>query len=372
MNNPSTALYIGLMSGTSLDSVDAALLELGDNHIRLVNTLEFPIPETLRQELINLCQPGENEIDRLGAADRTLGHVFADAVHALLDNCKREGSSITAIGSHGQTIRHRPHGNKGFTLQIGDANTIAHKTGITTVADFRRRDIAAGGQGAPLAPAFHKAAFSSEVCNRAIVNIGGMANVTYLSRCGNSLGFDTGPGNILLDSWIQHTLDKKYDKDGSWAASGSPIAQLLAKFLSDPYLQLPAPKSTGREDFNLQWLQRHIGSTHYNAADIQATLLEFTAQTLSDAISKLPEPVNEVLVCGGGAYNSQLMLRLETLLHPRLLANTEQLGIAAQWVEAAAFAWLAARTLSGLSGNLPSVTGADSEEILGAIYPGAA
>lgn len=361
-------LFIGLMSGTSLDSIDAVLINLKDNKFQLIDSLDHSIPEILRQQLIALCQPGNNEIDRLGIADRELAKEFAKATNALLVQAKKTKHDITAIGSHGQTIRHRPDIENSFTLQIGDPNTIAFETGITTVADFRRKDIAAGGQGAPLAPAFHQAAFGSMQHNRVIINIGGMANITYLGKDGSSLGFDTGPGNILMDGWIQKNLQKNYDHDGQWAASGAVDQQLLAQLLNHPYLKKSQPKSTGREDFNQQWLEQTIKEQSLAIENIQATLLEFTAQTINTEVNKLPDTVNEIYICGGGAHNTQLMQRLETLAHPRIIANTAQLGIPAEWVEAAAFAWLAKQTLAKKPGNLCSVTGANKAEILGAIH----
>jgi anhydro-N-acetylmuramic acid kinase len=364
-----SALYIGLLSGTSLDSIDAALVDLSRQQAQCIGTIEYPIAEDLRHQLIALCQPGDNEIDRLGPADRELGAEFAKAVNSLLAQHGYSSHDIVAIGSHGQTIRHRPEGQHGFTLQIGDPNTIAFETGISVVADFRRCDIAANGQGAPLAPAYHRAALSSTKHNRAIVNIGGMANITYLGCDGECSGFDTGPGNILLDSWIQKNLKRKYDDKGQWAACGKVLSELLTRLLSHSYLQRPPPKSTGREDFNLDWLHTMIGPSAVSAEDVQATLLEFTAQTIVDGIKMLSRTVNEVYICGGGAYNTQLMIRLETLLNPRVLASTDQLGIPPQWVEAIMFAWLAKQTMAGLTGNVPNVTGANAEVILGSIYP---
>jgi anhydro-N-acetylmuramic acid kinase len=356
------------MSGTSLDSIDAALVSFDKNHCTIIDTLEYNISNELRIELMGLCLPSDNEIERLGEADRQLGKAFADAATTLLHNNQIKPQAITAIGSHGQTIRHRPQANSPFTLQIGDPNTIAFNTGITTVADFRRKDIAAGGQGAPLAPAFHRATFGSKQYNRAIINIGGMANITYLNTDGQHLGFDTGPGNILLDSWIQKTQQKKYDTKGQWASSGKVINPLLDSFLSDPYFAKPIPKSTGREDFNLDFIEKKINNNNYAAQDIQATLLELTTQTIIQALSQLPEPVDEIYICGGGAYNTQLMQRLETLAQPARVASTQLLGIAPEWVEAAAFAWLAKQTLERKSGNLIDVTGAERETILGGIY----
>ncbi len=365
---PSSNLYIGLMSGTSLDSIDAAVIDLSNQNYQLVDSLDYKIPEDLRQQLISLCLPGDNEIDRMGEADRALGKEFANATKTLLEQSQIDASSIVAIGCHGQTIRHRPQLENPFTLQIGDPNTIAYETGITTITDFRRKDMAAGGQGAPLAPAFHQAAFASSQHSRAVINIGGMANITYLGSTGDNLGFDTGPGNILMDNWIKKNQQKEYDKQGQWAATGTPSQVLLDQLMTHPYLQQPLPKSTGREDFNLVWLEKIIGSLALSAEDIQATLLEFTAQTITTEIKKLPTQVNEIYICGGGAHNTQLMLRLETLVHPKLLANTAQLGIPAQWVEAAAFAWLAKQTTERKHANLVNATGAKETVILGAVY----
>lgn len=362
-------LFIGLMSGTSLDSIDAALTSFKDGHFQLIETLEHQLPNQLRQQLLDLCQPGENEINRMGAADRAMAKEFALAANLLLEQSQKKPTDIEAIGCHGQTIRHHPDGEHGFSLQIADPNTIAFETGIITVADFRRKDIAAGGQGAPLTPAFHNAVFSHHQHNRVIINIGGMANISCLNSDGTVMGFDTGPGNVLMDGWIQATRQHKYDKDGLWAGEGMVSEQLLIRMLSHPYFKQGLPKSTGREDFNQKWLRETINDSAIEPADVQATLLELTARTISDDICKLPQAANEVFICGGGAYNHRLMLRLETLLHPRLVANTAQLGIPAEWVEAAAFAWLAKQTLDGLAGNITTVTGASSSVVLGAIYP---
>lgn len=360
--------YIGLLSGTSLDSIDVAIIDLGGKKFQLIDSLSYPIPDLLRQQLIALCQPGQNEIDRMGEADRALGKVFADATNALLSQCKIPKQAIQAIGCHGQTIRHRPQLQHPFTLQIGDPNTIAYETGITTVADFRRKDIAAGGQGAPLASAFHQAAFASDQHNRAIINIGGMANITYLGSNGDNLGFDTGPGNILMDNWINKCQQKDYDDNGEWAASGSVDPALLSQLMAHAYFQQDLPKSTGREDFNLSWLEEITASLTLSRQDIQATLLELTAQTISNEIKKLPAAANEIYICGGGAFNRHLMLRLEALVHPKLIANTAQLGIAASWVEAATFAWLAKQTITRQHANLVNATGARETVVLGAVY----
>ncbi len=348
--------YVGLMSGTSMDSIDAALVGLSREDCHLIHAISYPLPADLRAELAALCAPGPGEIDRLGVVDRRLGRSFAEAVNQLLADSAVSPEAVRAIGSHGQTVRHRPNlGADNFSLQIGDPNTIAQATGITTVADFRRRDLAAGGQGAPLAPAFHAALFAGDQ-GRAVVNIGGIANVTLLSPDAPPLGFDTGPGNGLMDDWIQLHRQQPYDPDGQWADSGTPIPTLLETLLQDPYFTRPIPKSTGREEFHRQWLQHHLGETVYAAADVQATLLELTATSIARAIEALPAPVAEVYICGGGAYNGALMRRLSGHLHPRPVSTTAALGIAPEWVEAAAFAWLAHQTLAGLPGNLPSVT----------------
>lgn len=365
-------LFIGLMSGTSLDGIDAVLVEFSDQPPNLIAAKTFAIDPSLRGELLALCQPGDNEIERLGRVDRELGLAFATAAHQLLQTTDVDAAQVAAIGSHGQTIRHRPHpdanGAPAFTLQIGDANSIAQQTRITTVADFRRRDIAAGGQGAPLVPAFHRAVFAGRT-GRVIVNIGGMANITALPVDGPTLGFDTGPGNVLLDSWIRRHLGMDFDRDGQWAGSGIVQIDLLSAFLADPFFAAPPPKSTGREHFNLAWLEQHLALLPALApADVQATLAELTACSIAAAIGKLPCAANEVFICGGGAYNCDLMLRLGRLLHPRTLSHTGQLGIAPEWVEAAAFAWLARETLAGRPGNDPTVTGASEPCILGAIY----
>lgn len=356
------------MSGTSLDAIDAALFEFRDNSFIQLNALETALPKTLRQQLVDLCQPGDNEIDRMGIADRMLGHEFANAALALLNQAGKSADQIAAIGSHGQTIRHRPSGQTGFTLQIGDPNTIAYETGITTVADFRRKDIAAGGQGAPLAPIFHQAVFSSPKHNRVILNIGGIANITSLARSGEVLGFDTGPGNGLMDAWIEKQRGEKFDRDGQWAASANPIDELLATLLAHPYLQQSIPKSTGREDFNLSWLMTLTEDKKYCADAVQATLLEFTCRTIASEIEKLAAPAEEVFVCGGGAYNTELMGRLATLLQSCAVKNTQCLGIAPQWVEAAAFAWLAKQALEFKPSAQAAITGARRDLVLGSIH----
>lgn len=368
-------LYLGLMSGTSLDGIDACLVHIdGDegSNVQWVDAHAHALSEPLRAELLALCSPGDNEIERLGRADRWLGEAFALASCELLAKTRVPASTIIALGSHGQTIRHSPPGPRptpAYTLQIGDPNTIAQLTGIKTVADFRRRDIAEGGQGAPLVPVFHQCVFGADHERRVIVNIGGMANITLLNAGCDTTGFDTGPGNVLMDHWAATNLKKPYDHNGAWAARGVVAEALLEALLAHPYFRQPVPKSTGRETFNLDWLHAHLtGWPQLSAADIQATLLEFTARTIADAIRTHAPPDCAVYVCGGGALNGALMNRLSSLLTPCRVATTEVLGIAPKWVEAAAFAWLAARTMAGLPGSLPGVTGARRPAILGGIY----
>ena len=371
------ALYIGLMSGTSIDAVDAVLIQISDR-ISIVDSHSIPIPQPLKDTILGLCSSGDNEIQRAFQLDRELGLLFADAVLELCTKANTSPNKISAIGSHGQTIRHSPHGKSAFTLQIADPNTIAESTGITTVADFRRRDIAAGGQGAPLVPAFHEDIFRDTNNNRAIVNIGGMANITLVAMSDiPTLGFDTGPGNVLLDYWIYKQKNQAFDHDGEWAASGNIDTTLLASLLSEPYLNLPPPKSTGRELFNSDWLEHKLlNFSHLSSADVQATLTELTCQTITDAITMCDsqlgasDSVNEVFICGGGAKNSYMMQRIQTRLPNKKVSTTEVLGIAPDLVESVAFAWLAYRTINKLSGNLTSVTGAREQRVLGAIYCG--
>lgn len=368
-------LYIGLMSGTSADSIDAALVDMTSGCPQLIATHSADI-RTLKPEIHALASRGENEIHRMGQLDRELGVRFAQAANELMAQQNLSAEDITAIGSHGQTIRHFPPDNSGehaYSLQVGDPNTIAQRTGITTVADFRRRDIALGGHGAPLVPAFHQAVFEKPGFPRAIINIGGMANITLLpgdDLPSSLLGYDTGPGNGLMDSWVNQNLGHPFDKNGHWAAQGQVIDALLQQMLKTPYLSQPAPKSTGPELFNLSWLTGHLQQLpEVSAVDVQSTLLEFTAHTITEAVRSQTPLAREVFFCGGGTYNTALMQRLETLLHPIQIASTEQLGIAPEWVEAVAFAWLAKQTIERKPGNAPTVTGASKASILGAIYP---
>mgnify|MGYP001589564781 FL=1 len=362
--------YIGLMSGTSVDGIDAALVSIPVNgQLALLATHHQPFPATVRDAIQALMQPGPDEIEREGELDVQLGRLFAEATKTLLAKSGVSASSIRAIGSHGQTIRHCPHAPHPFSRQIGNPSVIAEVTGVTTVADFRARDLAAGGEGAPLVPAFHRWLFRKPGVHRAIVNIGGIANITWLPADENSavLGFDTGPGNTLLDQWIRRHQNESYDRDGAWAASGRVQKDLLAQLMADGYFAKAPPKSTGREHFNLAWLeQQHVGKLA--PEDIQATLAELTAASIAQGLTLLPEKIGEIYICGGGTHNRHLLARLRALLPGIPFATTETLGLDPDWVEAAAFAWLAHQTLAGHAGNLPSVTGARHPVLLGGIY----
>ncbi|MFV0476878.1 MAG: anhydro-N-acetylmuramic acid kinase [Parahaliea sp.] len=375
-----TSLYIGLMSGTSVDAIDTALVRFSTSGIDLLSAREHPIAPSIKEQISAISHPAANEIERLGPLDRTLGSLFAEAVLALLKQANIQAKQVCAIGSHGQTIRHHPPSSlsaeqhaQAFTLQIGDPNTIAQLTGITTVADFRRRDICVGGEGAPLAPAFHAAMFATEGTRRAIVNIGGIANVTLLDGSGAACGFDTGPGNTLLDHWIGRHLNKHFDRGGRWAADGRTDEGLLEILLKHDYLhQRGGPRSTGKEAFNLSWLDEQLAALErpIQAQSVQATLAELSACTIANAIHDASFSVDEVYICGGGAHNTNLMHRLQQRLPSVSLNTTSVLGLHPDWVEAVAFAWLAQRTIEGLTGNLPTVTGASQATILGGIYPG--
>ena len=364
-------LYIGLMSGTSADAIDVALVDLQFSP-KLIAQHSHPLPHDIRQQIHALSLPDANEIDRMCTLDIELGQLFAQSSLDLLSKAKVAKHDVVAIGSHGQTIRHRPPGSPQgtFTLQIGDPNIIAELTGITTVADFRRRDMAAGGQGAPLVPAFHQAVFKSREHDRVILNIGGMANITWLPTEGKTLGFDTGPGNVLMDSWAQAHIGKSYDTNGEWASTGSVNPELLNLLLSDAFFLLPAPKSTGRENFNRTWLDSHLHTLPSQpvAVNVQATLLELTATSIANSINQLSPDKKEIFVCGGGAYNTRLMQRLANLLTNSTVMSTSALGVDPQWIEAMAFAWLAQQTMHRKSGNLRAVTGANREVILGGVY----
>lgn len=362
----SRELYIGLMSGTSLDGIDAALMEFDGNSFRHVSAVFQPFTPALRTELLALNSTGNNELPQAAQAGNALSIGYAAIVKDLLAQSNLLPDAINAIGCHGQTVRHRP--DLGFTIQIGNAALLAELTQITVVADFRARDIAAGGQGAPLVPAFHAAAFGHPQLNRVIVNIGGISNLTWLPATGDVTGFDCGPGNLLLDAWTQKHLGSAYDKDGAWATCGKVLPETLQVMLEHPFFTPPPPKSTGRDTFNLAWLEKLLPE-NFLREDIQATLLEFSARVIADAIRLHCNHTDEIFLCGGGAHNTALRNRLSALLPGPTIRLSDALGIDADWVEAAAFAWLAHQTLHNLPGNLPPVTGAKGERILGAIYP---
>ncbi len=356
------------MSGTSLDGIDAVLAEVGPTgQPRLLHSHYLPYPDSLRAQLLALHAPQPDEIHLAACAANDLARLYAEAIGPLLDGIAPD--SVRAIGCHGQTLRHRPA--DGYTLQIGNAALLAELTGITVVADFRSRDIAAGGQGAPLVPAFHAQALRHPAIHRVIANIGGIANLTDLPVDGPVRGWDTGPGNMLLDAWIKRHRGAHYDRDGAWAASGNIHPGLLAALTQHPYLQLPPPKSAGREQFNLDALDATLSRLNeaITPADVQATLLEFTALSLADAVTRECKGTQAFYVCGGGAHNGALMQRIGAHLPDVQVATTAELGIDPDWVEALAFAWLARQTLHHVPGNLPAVTGARGERILGAIYP---
>ncbi len=367
------AHYIGLMSGTSVDGIDAVLIALGGPaRLELKAAHRTNFPAETRKCIESLMAPGENELERAAVLDAELGALFAEAASGLVKKAELHPEQIRAIGSHGQTLRHHPAGARPYTVQIGNPSVIAERTGITTVADFRARDLAAGGQGAPLVPAFHRWLFHSPQVHRVIVNIGGIANLTYLPPAPDQpvLGFDTGPGNTLMDRWIERHEGAGYDRDGRWAAGGRVSEPLLSDLLEDAYFSRPPPKSTGREHFNLAWLERAIqaAGSAPAARDVQATLVELTARSIAQAVDRHLPRVDEVRVCGGGAHNGRLMDALKQALNGIPVSSTQALGLAPDWVEAAAFAWLAHQTLAGLAGNLPSVTGARHPVILGGIY----
>ncbi|MCF1426813.1 MAG: anhydro-N-acetylmuramic acid kinase [Shewanella sp.] len=363
-------LFIGLMSGTSMDGVDAVLVDFTAASPKLISGHSEPMPDHLFKGLQRLCQPGTDEINRLGRLDRTVGKLFAEAVNQLLAKTGVSPLEVVAIGSHGQTVRHMPNLDTGYTLQIGDPNTIAVETGINVIADFRRKDVALGGQGAPLVPAFHQEMFAAADTVRVILNIGGIANITFLPGDRNKvLGFDTGPGNALIDVWVQQHLQTPFDQDGAWAASGKTNVELLKQMMSHAYFAQNFPKSTGKELFNHAWLEHQLAEfRHLKDQDIQSTLLDLTCHTIANEVLKLAS-TGELYACGGGAMNTELMRRLQLLLPGFRIATTAQLGVDPKWVEAIAFAWLAMRFEQGLPANLPAVTGARRQVVLGARYP---
>ncbi|WP_312516009.1 anhydro-N-acetylmuramic acid kinase [Stutzerimonas nitrititolerans] len=360
-------LYLGLMSGTSLDGLDFALIQQSDS-TKLLATHYEPMPAQLKQELLALCASGPDELARAALAEQCWAALASIGIDKLLRQAQIAPSSIRAIGSHGQTVRHEP--KRGFSIQIANPALLAELTGISVVGDFRRRDVAAGGQGAPLVPAFHEAMFSDPKRTRAVLNIGGFSNLSLLAPGMTTLGFDCGPGNVLLDAWIQRHLAQPFDRNGSWAASGTLQSRLLESLLSDEFFAASGPKSTGRELFNLPWLDAHLSPLDDIAPeDVQATLLELSARSICNALLESQPNTEDLLVCGGGAHNAALMDRLQNLLPSTRVTSTAAFGVEPDWIEAMAFAWLAHCCLENIPANRPSVTGARGLRVLGAIYP---
>ncbi|GLS90689.1 anhydro-N-acetylmuramic acid kinase [Psychromonas marina] len=359
--------YIGIMSGTSLDAIDVVIAQRTERGLIQIAGMAPAMPETLRQQLLTICADKKFDLQTLGEVDHLFALTCADVVNQLLKKSKIDASQITAIGSHGQTIFHSPLTAMPFTQQIGDSNIIAAKTTIPCISDFRRMDMAYGGQGAPLVPAFHQALFAIPTEQRIILNIGGIANVSILGADNSVLGYDTGPGNMLMDAWIEKCLGEPYDKNGHFAQQGYVNKALLEKLLTDEYFSLSAPKSTGREKFNLLWLEQHLVHKQLSNVDIQRTLLEFTAITIADQI-KLHSEKAAVFVCGGGALNPLLMQRLQQRLTNHIVSDTNALNVDPMFVEAIAFAWLAEQRLLENPIPLKSVTGAARDAILGCVY----
>jgi anhydro-N-acetylmuramic acid kinase len=366
---PPGGLFLGLISGTSVDGIDAALVAF-EPAPRILFARTYPYPAGLHADVLRWSQAqAQVALDDIGRLDTRLGRMFADAARRALDDAGVAASAVRAIGSHGQTLRHDPRGAAPFTQQLGDASLIAEATGITTVADFRRRDVAAGGQGAPLMPAFHAAVMRAPDEDRAVLNLGGIANLTLLPREGGVRGFDTGPANGLMDAWCLRHRGERYDRDAAFARSGRVDAPLLARLLDEPWFALPPPKSTGRDQFQLEWVEARLGGADLAPADVQATLCELSAVTVAQALRASQPACSRLLVCGGGAHNPLLMARLAANLPGVAVESTAVLGLDPDFIEAAGFAWLARETLAGRPGNLPAVTGARGPRVLGAIHP---
>jgi anhydro-N-acetylmuramic acid kinase len=368
-------LFIGIISGTSMDGIDCAIVQLESGYLTLVAGQTAKYPDDLRQTLFDVCAETTISLAQLGQLDIAVGKAFASGVNQMLAAHNIDPKTIKAIGSHGQTLFHLPSGEHPFSLQIGDPNTIAERTGITTIADFRRRDMAAGGQGAPLAPLFHQYFFQKPEASRCVLNIGGISNITWLDTKADAppTGFDTGPGNVLMDLWTTRWHGKPYDNDGEWAASGQVNAELLRLLLQESYFSASPPKSTGRELFNANWLEDRLSGFRLTTpADIQRTLLELTASSIANAvIESKPAKIHseiDLLVCGGGVYNGLLMSRLQELLPNMRVSSTEQHGMSPDWIEASTFAWLASRTLKQERIDTRMLTGALHPVILGGVY----
>ncbi|MES2250634.1 MAG: anhydro-N-acetylmuramic acid kinase [Pseudomonadota bacterium] len=375
---PPQQRFIGLMSGTSLDGVDGVIADFSDDgHLAVVGHASADFPAPLRAELMALNTPGDNELHRAALAGNGLARVYAGVVAQLLARTGTAPSAVTAIGAHGQTVRHRPleFDRTGYTLQVNNPSLLAELCGIDVVADFRSRDLAAGGQGAPLVPAFHQALFARPDAPVAVLNLGGISNLSLLpatnAPAGTAplLGFDCGPANALMDHWCQRHLSQPFDRGGHWAASGRVLPELLTRLQAEPYFAKAPPKSTGRDLFHPDWLAGHLGTATWTPVDVQATLAELTASTCAAALRSYQKESILLIVCGGGALNDHLMGRLRALLPGVQVQASSEHGLPPQQVEAAAFAWLARRTIRREPGNLASVTGARGARVLGAIYP---
>lgn len=362
--------FIGLMSGTSLDGVDGVLAQIEpQGRTQVLAHASLPLPDSLRQQLLDLNTTGHDELHRSALAAHALTHCYADVVERLLTQASLTAAQVCAIGAHGQTVRHQPQLARPYTLQIQQPALLAELTGIDVVADFRSRDLAAGGQGAPLVPAFHLEAFGRSGTPLAVLNMGGISNLSLLPGDGTALGWDCGPGNALIDHWCQQHQGQAYDQNGAWAAQGRVHPPLLAALLGEPFLQAPPPKSTGRDLFNPAWLQAHLDKHPASPVDVQATLTAFTAHCIAQDLLRHAPDCRTLLVCGGGAFNHTLMQHLRHLLPPVHIEDTGLHGLPPQQVEAAAFAWLAHKCVRREPASLPSVTGARGARVLGAVYP---
>lgn len=366
-----TGYFIGAISGTSVDAIDCALIDCSSGQTRVLATQSGNYPDKLRADIMSLCESATVSLQDLGTIDNRIARAFADTINALVARSDLNAGHISAIGSHGQTVFHQPSGDQRFSMQLGDPNIIAELTGITTVSDFRRRDMAAGGQGAPLAPLFHQHFFHSATRRRCVVNIGGMSNITLLNLAHDATprGYDTGPGNVLMDIWIQQEHGERYDDAGNWAASGQVDRALLQLLLDEPYFSLPPPKSTGRELFNAAWLGSKLANLPHtlSATNVQRTLLELTALSIIRSLDDLTMPA-ELIVCGGGAHNAALLQRLQQLLPSSRVMPSDNCGLSADWVEAVTFAWLAHRALSRQTVDSCDLTGASHPVIMGGVY----
>ena len=359
-------LFVGLMSGTSLDGADAALVDFSTGTPRTLAFATVPFAPQLRDRVLALCEPGTDPLDLAATVTMELAELYANAVEGVIATGGEHRTRIAAIGCHGQTVRHRP--DLGYTIQLNDPARLAELTGLDVVADFRRRDMAAGGQGAPLVPAFHEAVFRHPAIARAVVNIGGISNITWMPPDGRTIGFDCGPGNVLLDGWARKHISAHYDEDGRWASQGRSDPDLLERLMSEPFLQTPPPKSTGRELFRLAWLEDRLARGQ-RPADVQATLTDFTARSIVGALDRFCPQTHEIYLAGGGARNPALVERIAAMAGKRPVALTDVLGVPTAHVESMAFAWLAMKCVKREPIDLTTITGAREPRVLGALYP---